>query len=137
IQVLSPDAAEESHQLTASNQFGNAYVLYTSGSTGTPKGVLMGHGPLVNLLQWQHQHSIAGKDSVTLQFSPLTFDVSFQGIFATLTIGGTLALIDDDTRLNSVDLLMFIDDYSVNRIFLPFVALQLLADTAYHHRLYP
>ncbi|WP_257656777.1 polyketide synthase [Parapedobacter lycopersici] len=137
IAVLSPDAEEESHQLAASNQFGNAYVLYTSGSTGAPKGVLMGHGALVNLLQWQSQHSTAGKESVTLQFSPLTFDVSFQEIFATLTTGGTLALIDDDTRLNSVDLLTFIDDYRVNRIFLPFVALQLLADTAYHHRIYP
>ncbi|QEC74517.1 polyketide synthase [Mucilaginibacter ginsenosidivorax] len=109
---------------------GDAYVLYTSGSTGTPKGVLMGHAALVNLLLWQREHSIATIGTNTLQFAPLTFDVSFQEIFATLTTGGTLVLIDDELRIDPVKLLRCIEDNSINRIFLPFVVLQYLTEAA-------
>ena len=75
-----------------------AYVIYTSGSTGQPKGVAMPHRPLVNLLAWQQRTSAAGQGTPTLQFSSLSFDVSFQELFATWTTGGTLVLVDDDER---------------------------------------
>ena len=113
------------------------YVLYTSGSTGAPKGVMMGQEALLNLLNWQRAHSMATEASRTLQFAPLTFDVSFQEIFATLTTGGTLILIEDDLRLDSHELLTFIDRQGINRLFLPFVALQMLTDTATASDLYP
>jgi amino acid adenylation domain-containing protein len=114
-----------------------AYVLYTSGSTGKPKGVCMGHAPLVNLILWQHQHSIAGIGTRTLQFAPLSFDVSFQEIFATLTTGGTLVLIEDDLRLDPQSLLDFIQKEKINRIFVPFVALQFLTESADANKNYP
>lgn len=113
------------------------YVLYTSGSTGRPKGVQMGESALVNLLRWQQAHSRAGVGTRTLQFAPLTFDVSFQELFATLSTGGTVMLVDDDLRLNPLKLLDFIENNGVNRLFLPFVALQLLADTACQAEKYP
>src|SRR5690606_23225947 len=106
------------------------YILYTSGSTGKPKGVHMAERALVNLIKWQRTHSIATIGTKTLQFAPLTFDVSFQEIFATLTTAGTLVMVDDELRLNPTALLTFIDEQNVNRLFLPFVALQLLADAA-------
>lgn len=108
----------------------NAYVLYTSGSTGKPKGVYLTQRALVNLILWQNNNSIATADSKTLQFAPLTFDVSFQEIFATLTSGGLLILIDDVMRLNPDNLLAKIERNKINRIYLPFVALQFLAETA-------
>jgi amino acid adenylation domain-containing protein len=108
----------------------NAYVLYTSGSTGKPKGVYLTQRALVNLVLWQNSNSIATADSKTLQFAPLTFDVSFQEIFATLTTGGLLILIDDVMRLNPDNLLAKIERNKINRIYLPFVALQFLAETA-------
>src|SRR5579862_1386179 len=114
-----------------------AYVLYTSGSTGKPKGVCMGHRPLVNLIQWQQKHSVAGRGSRTLQFAPLSFDVSFQEIFATLTTGGTLYLVDDDLRLDPQRLLNFIQEEGINRIFLPFVALQFLTESADSNNNFP
>ena len=114
-----------------------AYVLYTSGSTGKPKGVSMGHSPLVNLLQWQKKNSIAGKGTNTLQFAPLSFDVSFQEIFATLTTGGTLVLVGDDLRMDPQNLLRFLEEKSIQRIFLPFVALQFLTEAADAIQLYP
>ncbi|HXB09203.1 MAG TPA: amino acid adenylation domain-containing protein, partial [Puia sp.] len=114
-----------------------AYLLYTSGSTGKSKGVCMGHGPLVNLLQWQHRHSTAGPGARTLQFAPLTFDVSFQELFATLTTGGTLVLIEDELRLDPQKLLRFIGTENINRIFLPFVALQYITEAADAAKLFP
>lgn len=105
------------------------YVIYTSGSTGEPKGVAMPHAPLVNLIRWQVKNSVvtAGK---TLQFTPISFDVSFQEIFATLTAGGTIVLIKDAARRDPYSLLKTIENQSIDRLFLPFVALQQLAEVA-------
>ena len=107
-----------------------AYVLYTSGSTGLPKGVAMPHRPLVNLLAWQQRQSNAAAGTRTLQFASLSFDVSFQEIFSTLTTGGTLVLVDEMTRRDAEALLRVIEREQVERIFLPFIALQHLADAA-------
>src|SRR5690606_8140971 len=57
------------------------YVLHTSGSTGKPKGVCMNQHSLTNLLTWQAENSIATVGTRTIQFTPITFDVSFQEIF--------------------------------------------------------
>ena len=122
---------------TATKQGTLAYVLYTSGSTGAPKGVCMGNLALVNLISWQKKHSIAGKNSRTLQFAPLSFDVSFQEIFSTLCTGGTLVLISDDDRLDPNLLLQFIEKAHVNRLFVPFVALQYFVEAAVSSQTFP
>ncbi|QDK79695.1 amino acid adenylation domain-containing protein [Spirosoma sp. KCTC 42546] len=130
LQVIASDQEYTQPLQTVSRQTTTAYVLYTSGSTGKPKGVCMGHRPLMNLLQWQEKQSNAGLGTRTLQLAPLSFDVSFQEIFATLSTGGTLMLIDETLRLDLNALLRFIDEQAINRLFLPFVALQYLAETA-------
>lgn len=109
-----------------------AYVLYTSGSTGKPKGVAMGHAALLNLIWWQRQHTDLAENSEarTLQFVPISFDVSFQEIFATWSTGGTLVLLPEATRRNPEALLQFLIDQRIARLFLPFVALQQLAEVA-------
>jgi amino acid adenylation domain-containing protein len=128
--LLSDKTYTSSAEISPAAKPDGAYVLYTSGSTGTPKGVLMGHTALVNLLLWQQNNSISTTGVKTLQFAPLTFDVSFQEIFATLTTGGTLVLINDELRIDPVKLLLYIEKESVNRIFLPFVVLQYLTEAA-------
>ena len=104
------------------------YVLFTSGSTGRPKGVAMPHRALANLIRWQSSTSILEANSRTLQFAPISFDVSFQEIFCTLSSGGVLVLISEEDRLNSGRLLEEVIKHDIARIILPFVALQFLAE---------
>ena len=106
-----------------------AYVIYTSGSTGQPKAVAMPHRPLVNLICWQLKRS-AATHLRTLQFAPLSFDASFQEIFSTWWAGGTLVLIAEETRRDPVALSRFLSHTQIERLFLPFVALQHLAEAA-------
>jgi amino acid adenylation domain-containing protein len=109
-----------------------AYVIYTSGSTGRPKGVAMGHRPLSNLLAWQLESFAAPAAARTLQFASLSFDVAFQEIFSTWCSGGTLVLIDEAVRRDHEALLSLIREQRVERLFLPFAALQNLCEAASH-----
>ncbi|UQI45505.1 amino acid adenylation domain-containing protein [Streptomyces sp. HU2014] len=107
-----------------------AYVLFTSGSTGVPKGVRMPHRSLANLIAWQNGAPSAAPGGTTLQFAPLSFDVSFQEIFSTLTSGGVLQLVSEAQRRDARALLDLLDTARVERVFLPYVALQQLAETS-------
>lgn len=111
-----------------------AYVIYTSGSTGNPKGVCLSHSALKNLLDFQ---KIENQNCSTLQFTPISFDVHFQEIFSTLTTGGVLHLIDEATRLDFSKLLEIINEKEIERIFLPFVALDKLAQVSLKKQYYP
>ncbi|WP_329241151.1 amino acid adenylation domain-containing protein [Streptomyces sp. NBC_01478] len=113
------------------------YVIYTSGSTGLPKGVGMPHRPLASLLDWQFRHSQAGPGWNTLQFAAFSFDVAFQEMFATWGTGGTLVLITDEVRRDPDRLADWLTEQSVHRLFLPFVALQQLAEVSLHSGRYP
>ncbi len=104
------------------------YVIYTSGSTGTPKGVAMPARAAINLLAWQVSESAYAGHQRTLQFAPLGFDVSYQEIFATLCSGGTLVLIDEEKRRNSTHLTRYVLEKRIQRLFLPYVGLQMLAE---------
>ncbi|MFG2987480.1 amino acid adenylation domain-containing protein [Streptomyces sp. NPDC048258] len=109
-----------------------AYAVYTSGSTGTPKGVGMPHRGLANLVDWQRRRSGAGRSGATrtLQFAPVGFDVFFQELFATWAGGGTLVLAGDAVRKDPEQLLALAAERRIDRMFLPFVALQQLAEHA-------
>ncbi|WP_346239113.1 amino acid adenylation domain-containing protein [Niabella insulamsoli] len=139
--ITDIDAAISQATAPALNSFPEparfAYVLFTSGSTGRPKGVLMRQAALVNLIKWQLGDSQMTKGSKTINFSPITFDVSFQEIFTTLAIGGTLYLIDDTLRLDAASLLNFLEANGINRLFLPFVALQMLCEAADAEKVFP
>jgi amino acid adenylation domain-containing protein len=115
-----------------------AYVIFTSGSTGRPKGVVMGQEALINLVRWQRESSQkfgGGKKSV--QFASLSFDVSFQEMFSTWCDGGTLVLIRDEMRRDVRQLWELLLAEQIERLFLPPVVLQRLAEVADKHQAAP
>ncbi|MDN5863895.1 MAG: AMP-binding protein [Gammaproteobacteria bacterium] len=107
-----------------------AYILFTSGSTGTPKGVAMPRAPLTRLIDWHRAHPRLSQPARTLAFAPMSFDVHFQELHSTLATGGCLVLIDEAVRRDPASLLDALDAHRVERLFLPYVALQMLADAA-------
>ncbi len=114
-----------------------AYLIFTSGSTGRPKAVAMPHGVLVNLISWQVAKPGFAMGRKTLQFASLSFDVAFQEMFSTWASGGSLALISEEMQRDLIRLWRLIDDEQVERLFVPFVALQSLAEVAEIERRYP
>ena len=108
---------------------GSVYVIYTSGSTGKPKGVELTHRNLSNLIQWQLTQAGLDAPARTLQFASLSFDVSFQELFTTWAQGGCVVLVDEETRRDMPALATYIRDQRIERLYLPFAALQPLAET--------
>ncbi|MEU8890897.1 amino acid adenylation domain-containing protein [Streptomyces sp. NPDC048442] len=113
------------------------YTLFTSGSTGVPKGVQVPDRTLCNLLQWQQEAGGPAGPAVTQQFSMLSFDVSFQEIFSTLCGGGRLHLVRPQWRQDAPALLDQLEAAGAERIYLPYVALQLLAEHGVRLGRYP
>jgi amino acid adenylation domain-containing protein/non-ribosomal peptide synthase protein (TIGR01720 family) len=94
-----------------------AYAIFTSGSTGRPKGVMVEHravaslvGALAEAVYARHR----GRLDVALVAST-AFDASVQQIFASLLLGHTLHVADDDTRRSGAGLLDF---FAAHRIAL-------------------
>lgn len=103
------------------------YVIYTSGSTGQPKGVRLLNRTLDNLIVWQNTLSNCGPDDCTLHFMSLSFDVSVQEIFGTLTNGGRLYIASEEERKDLDHLQAVILHQQINRLYFPYVALQQFA----------
>ncbi|MFN6567974.1 non-ribosomal peptide synthase/polyketide synthase [Dendronalium sp. ChiSLP03b] len=106
------------------------YIIYTSGSTGQPKGIAMNQLALCNLILWHQDNLKISRGAKTLQFASINFDVSFQEIFTTWCFGGTLLLIAEELRHDTSALLTVLQEQAIERLFVPFVALQQLAEVA-------
>lgn len=119
----------------AVDRLGLAYVMFTSGSTGQPKGVAMTHAGLDRLIHWQLASGPPGLR--TLQFTARSFDVSLQEVLSTLGSGGCLVVVAPGVRRDPDALLYTIVDQRIERLFLPYVALQLLAVAAQRRGVVP
>ncbi len=103
-----------------------ACVLHTSGSTGQPKGVMLSHRMLLNLIYWHKTTLRTG--ARTLQFAALGFDQSIHEMFAAWASGGTLYILPEPLRSDVSGLADYLIERSVEKIWLPVVMLQHLAE---------
>jgi acyl-coenzyme A synthetase/AMP-(fatty) acid ligase/acyl carrier protein len=94
--------------------------------------VLLPQGGLANLLQWQNRQPHLNAPARTLQFASFSFDVSFQELFSTWQQGGTLVMIDEELRRDLPALAKYLSEHRIGRMFLPYAALQPLAECILH-----
>lgn len=76
-----------------------SHIIFTSGSTGRPKGVMIEHQSVVALLEWCRQ-TYSAEDLARVLFSTsICFDLSVFEMWAPLTCGGTVQVVDDALAL--------------------------------------
>jgi amino acid adenylation domain-containing protein len=101
--TLDGDAEKISSQSDIAPQSGVggedlAYIIYTSGSTGKPKGVELIHSGLANLVAWHERaFQVTVADRASAQ-SALGFDAAVWEMWAYLTRGASLHLVDESVR---------------------------------------
>lgn len=96
-----------------------AYVIYTSGSTGRPKGVEITHRNLSNLVSW-HVGTFGLDSSARVTFqSGVGFDAAVWEIWPSLTVGSTVYLPDELTRLSAESLRDWLVDHQITISFVP------------------
>ncbi|MEV5593693.1 amino acid adenylation domain-containing protein [Streptomyces sp. NPDC052496] len=71
------------------------HLIYTSGSTGLPKGVVISHRNVVALLAWAEDTYRAEELSRVLFSTSLNFDLSVYELWAPLTRGGCVVVVDN------------------------------------------
>jgi amino acid adenylation domain-containing protein len=95
------------------------YVIYTSGSTGRPKGVEITHAALLNLVNWHHQAFGVSADARATQVASPSFDAAGWEIWPYLTIGSTIYLPDEETRVTPLLLRDWLIENEITHSFLP------------------
>src|SRR3981081_3963628 len=90
----------------------------------------MPHCSMVNLIEWHRKSFGTAEGQRVLQFAALSFDVAFQETFSTLCTGGTLVLVGEWIRRDARALTEFLVSSSIERLFVPPLMLQSLAEHA-------
>jgi amino acid adenylation domain-containing protein len=96
-----------------------AYVIYTSGSTGRPKGVQITHDNLLNLVYWHlRAFRVTPNDRATQLTSP-AFDATGWELWPYLSIGASVYLPDEDTRVSPALLRDWLLEQGITISFVP------------------
>jgi len=78
-----------------------AYIIYTSGSTGVPKGVSIEHRNAVNFIRWALSVFSPEDLAHTVASTSVCFDLSIFEIFAPLSCGGEILLVENALQLKA------------------------------------
>ena len=104
-------------------------VLYTSGSTGRPKGVVLPHAGVLRLMHRPDFVPIDRTDVVS-HLSPLNFDGATYEIWAALTHGACLVVLDRELVLSPVELRDAVRRYGVTTLLVTTPLLNRLIEDA-------
>ncbi|MEM8906742.1 MAG: amino acid adenylation domain-containing protein, partial [Bacteroidota bacterium] len=96
-----------------------AYLIYTSGSTGQPKGVMIEHRGIANTILAANYALKMSETDRGLQFASLTFDASVWEIFTILLAGGTLHIISDTIKNDSLQFADYLKKHAISTGVLP------------------
>ncbi|WP_426134158.1 non-ribosomal peptide synthase/polyketide synthase [Pseudomonas sp. PWP3-1b2] len=107
------DSLEDNPQVAVSSD-NLCYAIYTSGSTGKPKGVMVSHGALVNFVaSMAREPGIEACDRV-LSLTTFSFDIFGLELYAALSSGATVVLVDTLTAHDPQALLEVIEQQQVS-----------------------
>lgn len=91
----------------------SAYIIFTSGSTGEPKGVEISHKAAHNTICDVNLKYNINQNDCAIAISSLDFDLSVYDIFGLLSVGGRLALINDNERKEASAWLKLVQKFNV------------------------
>lgn len=94
-------AAEPLDRPVAQDEEARAYLLYTSGSTGEPKGVEVPHRAAMATIDDLVARYGIGPADRTLGVSALEFDLSVFDVFAPLSSGGAVVVVEAAERTDA------------------------------------
>src|SRR6185437_1930254 len=90
-QIEAESGAEIAGPIESANL---AYLIYTSGSTGVPKGVMLAHQNAISFVRWAETAFTRDELSGVLAATSICFDLSVFELWAALSCGGTVILVD-------------------------------------------
>lgn len=90
-----------------------AYILFTSGSTGEPKGVEVAHSAAAHTIDVLNARYRLGPEDRSLALAGLDFDMSVYDLFAPLSAGGSVVLVDETERRDAACWARLVRDHGV------------------------
>jgi amino acid adenylation domain-containing protein len=99
------------------------------------KGIGFSQCALTNLISWHLNNLATGLK--TLQFASLSIDASFHEMFAAWCSGGSLYVISENVRSNVAALSSYVLEKGIEKLNLPVVVLQQMAQDHDYRNLYP
>jgi amino acid adenylation domain-containing protein len=127
--ATSVDAAEAAPASAPSRSPDDlAYLLYTSGSTGTPKGVMLSHRNALAFVDWAEDLIDLGPCDRVASVAPFHFDLSVFDIWASLSCGATLVIVDEATVISGPKMLERIYEKAITVWYSVPTAIMLMLD---------
>jgi yersiniabactin nonribosomal peptide synthetase len=127
---LADAEREQPGSVTGPGPESPAYLLFTSGSTGRPKGVEVPHRAVVNTIDAVGDLFGIGPDDNTLALAPLDFDMATYDLFAALSAGGRVVVVDEEHQRDAHHWARLVRDHGVTVINCVPALLDMLMDAA-------
>jgi amino acid adenylation domain-containing protein len=96
-----------------------AYVIFTSGSTGAPKAVQVGHGSLLNLVEWHNRAFEVTPEDRATQVASIGFDAAVWELWPYLVAGASVHTVEDETRMQAEKLRDWVVREKITISFVP------------------